>query len=76
MKQYTTFMAVGASVLVLILLGVLLMQKDTAEDTTNSTNKTVNTTTPPAEPVDDNDSSEQSVTVENGDVDQTVTVEE
>lgn len=76
MKQYTTAMAVIASLLVAVLIGYVVMQTGDDADTTVTTPTTKKVDTTPSKTVDDNDSVDQSVTVPNTDVEQTVTVGE
>jgi hypothetical protein len=77
MKQYTTAMAVIASLLVVVLIGFVFMQSDsdvTDDAVVTPTTKVIDTTPSPA--VDDDDSVDQAVTVPNTDLEQTVTVGE
>lgn len=74
MKQYTMCMAVVASLLVVILLGTVLMQNNEPKDVTPAVTKT--NTTLPIQPVDSDDTADQAVTVQDSDIEQTVTVAE
>lgn len=75
MKQYTMGMAVVASLLVVILLGTVLMPDNEPKDDVTATVTKTNTALP-TQPVDNNDSIDQAVTVQNNDIEQTVTVAE